>query len=391
MVNRPQGPGVNRSMERYHQQPRKRHAQLRHQPRSVPLWAGDPEDWALVRRTPRPPLVCPEPGCDVALTSYENPANRHNPRIFKFKASGPTCDHWADRGNSGGPESSQHEWLKYFLTRMARQLGYTATPEHPPTRADVFVHEPSYCLEVQLRPTQFRRRTAARQNKGASVCWLIREGLDSCEARTALFRQPAVRFRIADRDDPKGRLLAPWDYPDDAGLAQRACLQVFGTVAHAPRGSQQPGPGNPESRWFRTGTMDGRQFLGEILSGHRRWCPPGQLDRPSGLWALEADVARYRRFRSQQPKLATPIPRAAPTSLPAPPPVTVDAVSPPPPPAAPVRVLPPPAQNAQVTRPPATSISPGPADSSAPATSADAASTSRRLAWWRRLIRAPRR
>lgn len=45
--------------------------------------------------------------------------------------------------------------MKYLLTRIARELGYTATPEHPPTRADVFMHEPSYCLEIQLVPTQF--------------------------------------------------------------------------------------------------------------------------------------------------------------------------------------------------------------------------------------------
>jgi hypothetical protein len=51
---------------------RKRHARLRHQPRVTPLWVGDPDGWALVRQKPRPPLVCPEPGCDVELISYEN-------------------------------------------------------------------------------------------------------------------------------------------------------------------------------------------------------------------------------------------------------------------------------------------------------------------------------
>jgi hypothetical protein len=242
-------------MECYHDQPRKRHAQLRHQPRSVPLWAGDPDDWALALRKPRPPLVCPEPGCGVELISYENPGNQHNPRIFKFKAGGRSCDHWADRSSGGGPESAQHEWMKYRLARIARRLSYTATPEHPPTRADVFVHEPSYCLEVQLVHTQFRQRTIARQDRGTSVCWLIREGLDTPAARTALFQLPAVRFRITDQDNPKGRLLAPWEHPDDTGLARRARLQVFGTVAHAPRENQRPGPSASGPRWFRTGTM----------------------------------------------------------------------------------------------------------------------------------------
>jgi len=72
----------------------KRHAQPRHQPRATPLWVGDPDDWALVRQKPRPPLVCPEPGCNVELISYENPHNKYNPRVFKFKSVGTTCNHW---------------------------------------------------------------------------------------------------------------------------------------------------------------------------------------------------------------------------------------------------------------------------------------------------------
>lgn len=303
-------------MERYHDQPRKRHAQLRRQPRSVPLWAGDRDDWALVRRKPRPPLICPEPGCDVELISYENPSNQHNPRIFKFKAAGRTCDYWADRGKGGGPESAQHEWMKYRLTRIARHLGYTATPEHPPTHADVFVHEPLYCLEVQLVPTQFPRRTAARQGRGNSVCWLIREGLDAPMMRKALFQLPAVRFRVIDQDNPKGRLLAPWDHPEDTDLARRARLQAFGTVARPPRENQRSGSSASGPRWFRTGTMDGYQFLAEILSGRRAWYPPGQLDHPTGLWALDTDVARYRAFRSQQREVVTPTFRSASASLP---------------------------------------------------------------------------
>ncbi len=140
----------------------KRHAQLRHQPRSTPLWVGDPDDWALVRHEPRPPLVCPEPGCQVELISYENLKNKYNPRIFKFKSVNRSCGHWPARGG-GGPESAQHQWMKLRLRRIAEQLGYTATPEHAPTHADLFVHEVSYCLEVQLKSTQFRQRTATRE------------------------------------------------------------------------------------------------------------------------------------------------------------------------------------------------------------------------------------
>ena len=146
--------------------------------------------------------------------------------------------------------------MKYRLTRIARRLGYTATPEHPPTRADVFVHEPSYCLEVSLSlPSSAAAPQPART--GGTGRWLIREGLDAPAARHALFQLQAVRFRIIDQDNPKGRLLAPWDHPDDTGLARRACLQVFGTVAHPPRENQRPGSPASGPRWFRTGTMDG--------------------------------------------------------------------------------------------------------------------------------------
>jgi len=252
---------------------------------------GDPDDWALVRQRPRPPLVCPEPGCGVELISYENPANHYNPRIFKFKHVGDSCTHWTPASHGGGgPPSPEHEWMQLYLTRVATSLGYTATPEHPPTRADVFVHECSYCLEVQLRPTQFRQRTAQREAKGARVCWFIREGLDTEKARRALFGLPAVRFRVVDEAE---RLLAPWNEPDNYELVDGARLQVFGTVACLERS-------RTGELSFRTRTMDGTTFLDEILAGRRRWYRPVMLGRKTGLWALRGDVsAYYARRRSQ--------------------------------------------------------------------------------------------
>ena len=280
------GCGIKTGMEACLHPQRKRHAQLRHQPRAPPLWVGDPDDWALVRRRPRPPLVCPEPGCNVELISYENLQNQYNPRIFKFKADGVSCSHWDPSGFGGGPESSEHEWMKLYLSRIATSLGYTATPEHSPTRADVFVHECSFCLEVQLRSTQFRKRTATREAKGAHVCWLIREGLDTEISRKALFGLPAVRFRIVD-GSKQARLVAPWDEPDNHELNQLAQLQVFGTVAYVEKEA------NAGSVPFRTRTMDGKMFLEEILSGKRRWYRPNMLGRKSGLWALRQDVSSY--------------------------------------------------------------------------------------------------
>jgi hypothetical protein len=269
---------------------------------------GDPEDWALVRHRPRPRLVCPEPGCEVELISHENLNNRYNPRIFKFKPGDRSCDHWSDRGEGGGPESVQHEWMKLRLTRIAKMLGYTATPEHAPTHADVFVHDVSFCLEVQLKPTQFRQRTAVRVVRGAKVCWLIREGLDTEGALRALFGLPAVRFRVVDLADP-GRLLTPWDRPTDRDLAKRARLQVFGTIAYPPRANNRPDPATPDATWFRTGTMDGFRFLEEILSGRRCWYRPKTLGHKSGLWALKTDVANYYAFRDEARELAKQAPR----------------------------------------------------------------------------------
>ena len=238
----------------------------------------------------------------MELISYENLNNQYNPRIFKFKSINRSCDHWPVGGRGGGPESAQHEWMKLRLTRIASRLGYKATPEHAPTHADVFVHEASLCLEIQLNPTQFRRRTGVREAKGAKVCWLIREGLDGEKALKALFGLPAVRFRVVDRDEP-GRLVTPWDHPGDRDLAHRARLEVFATVAHARRVDKRADPVMPVGTWFRTGAMDGFEFLEEILSGRRRWYRPGMLGQKRGLWALRTDVAEYYAFRNKAREL----------------------------------------------------------------------------------------
>jgi len=236
--------------------------------------------------------VCPEPGCDVELISYENPGNQYNPRIFKFKHVGSSCDHWTPDTPGGGPPSPEHEWMELYLTRLVTSLGYTAIPEHPPTRADVFVPECSYCLEVQLRPTQFRQRTAQREAKGARVCWFIREGVDSEKARKALFGLPAVRFRVVDRSD-QGRPVTPWTEPDNPAVTEQARLQVFGTIASLER----PRTGELS---FRTSTVDGANFLDEILSGRRRWYRPMMLGRKTGLWALRGDVSVYYAHRHRR-------------------------------------------------------------------------------------------
>ena len=188
----------------------------------------------------------------------------------------------------------KHTVVVVLRVLIAERLGYTATPEHAPTHADIFVHEVSYCLEGQLNSTQFRQRTKVREAKGMQVCWLIREGLDSEKALKALFGLPAVRFRVVDAANP-GRLVAPWDDVTDRELARRARLEMFATIAY--RADKRADPLVSLGVWFRTGTMDGFQFLEEILSGLRRWYRPGVLGQKRGLWALRTDVAEYYAAR----------------------------------------------------------------------------------------------
>ena len=99
----------------------------------------------------------------------------------------------------GGRESAQHDWLKNKFAEIARDLGYSAVVEHWPTHADVYIQSaPPFCLEIQLGSTRFEARTRARESRGARVCWLIRDGLNTPSANEALAMAQAVRFRVVD-------------------------------------------------------------------------------------------------------------------------------------------------------------------------------------------------
>jgi hypothetical protein len=164
----------------------KRHAVRKDGPDSPLYWVGNDADWREVRREPRIPLECPE-RCGVELVSVENPAYQYTPRFFRIKPPRPPCDHWEPLPSHGGREGPQHDWLKNKLAEIARDLGYGAVVEHWPTRADVHVESsPPFCLEIQLRSTSFDSRTRARENRGARVCWLIRDSLNSPSAMEAL-------------------------------------------------------------------------------------------------------------------------------------------------------------------------------------------------------------
>jgi hypothetical protein len=131
---------------------------------------------------------------------------------------------------------------------MARDLGYGTVVEHWPTRADVYVESlPPFCLEVQLRPTGFVARTRARRDRGARVCWLIRDGLGAAGAREALARAQAVRFRVIG----EGRRIAqPWLDPPGSVVDAGARIEVFGGIAARPAvGSGRASLGSARAVW----------------------------------------------------------------------------------------------------------------------------------------------
>jgi hypothetical protein len=77
---------------------------------------------------------------------------------------------------------------------------------------------------------------------------------------------------------------------------------VFGTIAY--RADKRANAAIAETLWFRTGAMDGFEFLEEILSGRRRWYRPGVPGHKRGLWALKSDVADYYALCRKAPVIS---------------------------------------------------------------------------------------
>jgi hypothetical protein len=294
----------------------KRHAVGKGDPDSPLYWVGNDADWREVRREPRVALECPE-RCGVELVSVENPAYPYTPRFFRVKPPRPPCDHWEPPPGHGGREGPEHDWLKNKLAEIVRGLGYSAVVEHWPTYADVYVESsPPFCLEIQLRSTSFDLRTQARENRGAKVCWLIRDSLSTSSANRALARVQAVRFRVVDGSR---RVAQPWRDPPASAPAGISRIEVFAAIAARPRDLLKPG-----EAWFRTdGYMDARQFLDEILSGRRRPYSGLELGLRQAAWALDTDVADYHAFSKKMAARQTsrPVPQQvqAPTPRPIPP------------------------------------------------------------------------
>jgi len=272
----------------------KRHASLLGHPKDQVLWVGDDEDWGRMRADEKSALVCPHEGCCVRLV----PVNHHR-RFLRFApGTGNECGHWSV-GGGAAEESPRHLWLKARLTRIVRSLGYEAIPEHPQTRADVYVPKAALAIEVQLRGTKFEKRTEARRRAGASVLWLLppQQSTTSRAVSRGVFNFPGARFLVVDRRD-WSKELAPWDDPN---CNADAWLVVFATVFRLC----------DEAPYLKSGRTDGKKFLNQVLGGELLWYPqttsewPRDGHRPPGGWARSADLAEAnRRGRATLPQPA---------------------------------------------------------------------------------------
>ncbi len=223
------------------------------------LWVGDDGDWSRMRASPAPRLVCPADGCGDPLHAVQTAKGT---RFLRWSRSGGGCPHWwTAPSGGGGPESAQHLWLKARLASICLELGWSAVPEDPTTRADVWLPQRRLALEVQLRRSDLLRRTRARYEAGAScVVWFVAPRVTLSRS---LFMTPALRLAVVSAADA-ARDVQPWIDGEPARLV------VFG----------------PIWRWrdwrLATGRVSAYGFLAELLTGALGWCPPGTPGIPSG-------------------------------------------------------------------------------------------------------------
>jgi hypothetical protein len=237
----------------------KRHARLGDASRRL-LWVGEEADWTLMRREPRPLLLCPHDDCGERLHAVCS--GRGTRFLRRGRGAGGNCPHWwVNVSGATGPESQRHLWLKARLASICLQLGWAAVPEDPTTYADVWVPDAAAAIEVQLRRTDTIARTAARLDAGAgTVIWFVAAGVP---ANRMLFHAPAVRFDVISPS--QGESVQPWVEP-----CADARLVVFGTIWQW-------------REWrLATGRMSAYTFLAEVLGDRMVWCPPGTPGLPLG-------------------------------------------------------------------------------------------------------------
>lgn len=280
----------------------KRHCRLLHHALKEPLWAGSDDDWEVVLKN-RASVICDKPGCRQPLI-VRNPVKRA--RHFAYPRNAETvCDH----NNNLGPEdantaeiSDRHLWMQEQLTTICRQLGHSATAEHWPTRADVYVNTTKTALEVQQRRTEFAERTATRIKHGASqTIWMLSHDARDPQCDNALFTLPAVRFKVVDArrtDNTRTIEFEPWT--DPAALNEYATIDIFATTWQL----------TDTAPYLERRRMDLRTFLDEVLSGRRLWhkkhrlTPPNKKGYPQGGWILTEDLNEVNTRKNRDAKAA---------------------------------------------------------------------------------------
>jgi hypothetical protein len=260
------------------------HARLRDDPQSPVIGVDDDGVWHKVHDSdPKPPLTCVD--CDLELTPVSGPKVQRHFRVKQH--TDQDCGHYVPPVGGGGPESDEHKWIKRQLAKIANSLRYNAVTEYPVARrtTDVMVDRPRFYFEVQdsyENEEGYSKRTRDLSLRSARVCWLIRDELKTrYGAHYALRNLPAVLYRVVDASTRMP--LEPWHYPCDQ---DRARVEIFGTI----------GCPDPVTALFvpreaaGLPSIDAATFLGEVLSGRRRWFDPGKFCSGQGLWVLLADL-----------------------------------------------------------------------------------------------------
>ncbi|MBV0917240.1 hypothetical protein KC238_08220 [Mycobacteroides chelonae] len=262
-------------------------------------FAESDDDYEEMRKFPGGTYGCPE--CGLPFKKPSRPARTRYHFAFMPNLS---CEHLPARpshGGGGGPMSEEHKWLQNRLLVVCRHAGHEAIPEHRVTDSDIYVPSADYAIEVQRWPTDWKKRTKARMDKGAKVLWMIPDSMGSEKNRSdALFSLPCVRVRVHARGD-ENQPLQPWDNKADN---HNAVLSVFATVARYD---------STNEKLVSARYVDAIKFFRQILDGQRAWYPKNILE-PLGLdyaaWVLDSDLnaaksaAQARREAEQESRRA---------------------------------------------------------------------------------------
>lgn len=290
-----------------HSSQRKIFARIRGKSLTRIYCVDDPNDWSLIKDLGGGRLICHRSGCNA---QYKKPMQSQKGTRFLAAMKGQGCGHGLARSDlGGGPMSPDHQWLQGRLYKIVCDLvpqvfsGSKELPsiEHGQTHADLYVPQAKLSIEVQRWPTDFKKRTEARQQDGGSVIWFITEDFkDRAWNSGVMSTVPAITVAIEDPND-RGRKLRPWESEQENRVAR---LRLYGTVAQLRDGV------------LKTREIQPHLFLREVLAGERIWYPPatpgvikrnGEVWR-SGFWARPEELQASQDARRADRQQRTPAP-----------------------------------------------------------------------------------